>query len=131
MALCRYQDQIAEVETRYGNKVHVLKDVVDGTALVRSAQLFIGAGGTMTAEAALLGKPTISIAPIRYYVEKYLAKTGLVKMATDSKTLVKLSRKMISDSEYRQTQKKKAERILVSMEDPTDRMIQAIDALRL
>ena len=131
MVLCRYQDQIAEVETQYGNKVHVLKDVVDGTALVRSAQLFIGAGGTMTAEAALLGKPTISIAPIRYHVEKYLAKTGLLKMATDSKMLVKLGRKMISDGDYRQAQKKKAARILASMEDPTDRMIAEVNAVRL
>lgn len=131
VVLCRYQDQIAEVESRYGNRVHVLKDVVDGTALVRSAQLFIGAGGTMTAEAALLGKPTISIAPIHYYVEKYLVKAGLVKLATDSKTLVKLARKMVLDKEYQQKQKKKAARILAGMEDPTDRMVAAVNSLRL
>jgi uncharacterized protein len=131
MVLCRYQDQIAEVKSRYGNRVHALKDVVDGTALVRSAQLFIGAGGTMTAEAALLGKPTISIAPIHYYVEKYLAKTGLVKMAADSKALVRLARKMVSDKEYQQVQKKRAARILARMEDPTDRMTEAVNSLRL
>ncbi len=131
VVLCRYQDQIAEVESRYGSRVHVLKDVVDGTALVRSAQLFIGAGGTMTAEAALLGKPTISIAPIHYYVEKYLVKAGLVKLADDSKALVKLARKMVSDKEYQQKQKKKAARILAGMEDPTDRMVAAVNSLRL
>jgi predicted glycosyltransferase len=131
VVLCRYQDQIVEVEARYGSRVRVLKDVVDGTALVRSAHLFIGAGGTMTAEAALLGKPTISIAPIHYYVEKYLVKAGLVKMAADSKTLVKLSRKMVSDKEYQQKQKKKATRILAGMEDPTGRMMAAVNSLRL
>jgi predicted glycosyltransferase len=37
IALCRYQDQIVEVEARYGNRVQVLKNVVDGTALVQSS----------------------------------------------------------------------------------------------
>ena len=126
VALCRYPDQIAEVEARYGNRVQVLKDVVDGTALVKSAHLFVGAGGTMTAEAALLGKPAISIAPLQFYVEKYLLKSSLVKRATNTKSLVKLGRKMITDERYRQAQKKKAARILAGMEDPTDRIIRAV-----
>jgi hypothetical protein len=126
VALCRYQDQIAEVETRYGSKVQVLKNVIDGTALVKSAHLFIGAGGTMTAEAALLGRPTISIAPFQFYVEKYLLKSGLVKKATNSKWLVKLGKKMISDERYSQVQKKRAARILARMEDPTDRIVSAL-----
>lgn len=124
--LCRYQDQIAHVEARYGSKVRVLKDVVDGTVLVKSAQLFIGAGGTMTAEAALLGKPAISITPLDLYVEKYLLKSGLVERAANSKMLVKMARKMVTDDRYRQAQKKRAARILSSMEDPTDRMISAV-----
>jgi predicted glycosyltransferase len=126
VVLCRYQDQIADVESRYGSRVQVLKDVIDGTALVKSAQLFVGAGGTMTAEAALLGKSTISIAPLQFYVEKYLVKSGLVKKATSSRSLVKLGRKMISDELYRQVQQKKAARILGGMEDPTDRIISAL-----
>jgi uncharacterized protein len=126
LVLCRYPDQIAEAEARYGNKVQVLKDVVDGTKLLKSTQLFIGAGGTMTAEAALLGKPTISIAPIQSYVEKYLIRSNLIKRSASSKSLLKLARKMISDDSYRQSQKKKAARILASMEDPTDRLISAL-----
>lgn len=126
VALCRYQDQIAEVEARYGSRVQVVKDVVEGIALVKSAQLFVGAGGTMTAEAALLGKPTISIAPLQFYVEKYLLRSGLVKKASSARSLVKLGRKMISDDRYGQRQKKRAARILAGMEDPTDRMISAL-----
>jgi len=124
--LCRYQDQIAEAEARYGSKVHVLKDVVDGTTLVKSSQLFIGAGGTMTAEAALLGKPTISVVPLQFYVEKYLLKSGLVKKTVNSKSLVKLVKKMISDEHYRHLQKKRAARILAWMEDPTDRIVSTL-----
>ena len=124
--LCRYQDQIAEAEARYGSKVHVLKDVVNGTTLVKSSQLFIGAGGTMTAEAALLGKPTISVVPLQFYVEKYLLKSGLVKRTVNSKSLVKLVKKMISDERYRHLQKKRAARILAWMEDPTDRIVSTL-----
>jgi len=126
VVLCRYEDQIAEVESRYGNKVQVVRDVVDGTALVKSTQLFVGAGGTMTAEAALLGKPTISIAPIRYYVEEYLIKSGLARRANNPRSLVRLAMKMISDDQYIQTQKKRAVRILRRMEDPTERIISAV-----
>jgi predicted glycosyltransferase len=126
VVLCRYQDQIAKIEARYGNRVQVVKGVVDGIALIKTVHLFVGAGGTMTAEAALLGKPTISIAPLEFYVEKYLLKSGLVKRAASSKLLVKIGRKMISDQHYLQEQKKRAARILAEMEDPTDRMISAL-----
>jgi uncharacterized protein len=126
VVLCRYEDQIAEVESYYGDKVHVLKDVVNGTGLIKSSQLFVGAGGTMTAEAALLGKPTISIAPIQFYIEKYLVKTGLVKRASNSRSLVRLCVKMVSDDKYRRAQMKRAARILGGMEDPTERMIRAL-----
>jgi predicted glycosyltransferase len=129
--LCRYQDQIAEAEGRYGGKVRVIKDVVDGTELVRSVQLFVGAGGTMTAEAALLGKPTISITPFSFHVEKYLMKIGLVSKATDAGMLVKLAKRMMSDKRYQVLQRKKAARILRGMEDPTDRMISAVNSVRL
>ena len=126
MVLCRYQDQIAEIESRYEKKVKVLKHVVDGTSLLKNVQLFVGAGGTMTAEAALLGKPTISITPFHYHVEKFLIRNGLVKKATDSKMFIKLGRKLIADKKYRQAQKKRALRMLAGMEDPTARMMSAI-----
>jgi hypothetical protein len=106
--------------------VQVLRDVVEGTNLIKSTQLFVGAGGTMTAEAALLGKPTISIAPIQFYVEKYLVRSGLVKRAISSRSLVRLGTKIMSDESYIQMQKKRAEQILGRMEDPTERIISAL-----
>jgi predicted glycosyltransferase len=129
--LCRYQDQIDEVQARYGSKVKVFREVVRGTELLRSADLFVGAGGTMTAEAALIGKPTISITPFSYHVEKYLVRAGLVKKATSPKMLVRLAKTMISDEKYQVRQRRKAERILEWMEDPTDRMIDAVTSVGL
>jgi predicted glycosyltransferase len=124
--LCRYGDQIQYAKERYGDKAKIIEQVVDGVRLIKSSSLFIGAGGTMSAEAALLGVPTISIAPVRFYVEDYLSKTGLLVKTRDQKTLLKTSKKMLSDSEYRNAIRKKASRALASMQDPTSKMIDAI-----
>lgn len=126
LVLCRYQDQIEEAKKKYAGKAEVAEDVFDGTAILGDARLFVGAGGTMSAEAALLGVPTISITPVRFYVEDYLARSGLVTRTRDAKILVRAGRKMISDESFRQKQLKKASRILASMEDPTKKMISAI-----
>ncbi|HEX6562071.1 MAG TPA: DUF354 domain-containing protein [Nitrososphaera sp.] len=124
--LCRYSDQIEEAKKRYGSKARIIESVVDGVPLIKSAGLFIGAGGTMSAEAALLGVPTISIAPVRYYVEDYLVRSDLVARTRNPGALVRLAGKMLKDEKFRKVQKKKAERALASMENPTKRMLAAI-----
>jgi predicted glycosyltransferase len=129
--LCRYQDQIDEVEARYGSRVTVIRDVVEGTPLLRSTDLFVGAGGTMTAESALLGKPTISITPFSYHVEKYLIRVGLVKKALTPRALIKTAKTMLDNNKYHLAQGKKAGRLLESMEDPTEIIVQAVNSLRL
>ncbi len=126
IVLCRYQDQIEETKKRYAGKAEVEEDVFDGASLLRSANLFIGAGGTMSAEAALLGVPTISIAPIRFYVEDYLIRSSLVERARDPRDLVRIGKKMLSDEKFIHKQRMKASRILKSMEDPTAKMISVI-----
>lgn len=87
LILARYQDQIDFFRNRYENKVSVLENVVDGIALLKNIDLFVGAGGTMSAEAALLGKPVISIAPINFYVETFLVKSGFIKKIRNHKEL--------------------------------------------
>ncbi|MEM2140112.1 DUF354 domain-containing protein [Nitrososphaera sp.] len=126
LVLCRYHDQIEEAKKRYEGKAQVVDDVFDGAMLIKGASLFVGAGGTMSAEAALLGVPTISIAPVRFYVDDYLVRTGLVARARDAKSLVRTGKKMLSDEKFGKNLRKKAARLLASMEDPTQVMISAI-----
>ena len=121
--LCRYEDQLKEYAERYEGQAHVIRHVIDGISLISFADVFIGAGGTMTAEAALLGKPTISIAPVRYYVEKYLTSIGLVQRASSSKHILQLAKKMILDKNYVERQEKKAMHIIKSMDDPVDKIL--------
>jgi predicted glycosyltransferase len=125
--LCRYKDQIKEISERYEGSAHIIRHVIDGTLLLSLANLFIGAGGTMTAEASLLGKPTISIAPIQFYIEKYLVSSGLAKRACNSTDLLRLTKKMITDRNYIEKQKKKAKHILDKMDDPVDKICSFLE----
>ena len=99
--LCRYEDQRKEISARYLDKANVISNVIDGVALISQSDIFIGAGGTMTTEAALLGKPTISIAPVSFYVEKYLVSRGLAEKASSPEALEKITRKMATDQVLR------------------------------
>ena len=124
--LCRYEDQIMEITKRYQGRAHVMQQVTEGPILISLSNVFIGAGGTMTAEACLLGKPTISIAPIPFYVEKYLISSGLLQRAHSPEHLVLLTKKMVTDNYYTEKQKKKAKRVLENMDDPVDKLFSFV-----
>ncbi len=98
LILARYLDQVDFYKSRFekmdGTKI--IESVMDGNLLLRLADLFIGAGGTMSAEAALMGKPVISITPINFYVERYLIKVGLIKKIRNSLTLTKYIKSILS-----------------------------------
>ncbi|MBO3803571.1 MAG: DUF354 domain-containing protein, partial [Candidatus Brockarchaeota archaeon] len=80
VVLSRY-GRASKYRKMFGKKAFVTDKVVDGKSLLKYSTLFIGAGGTMTAEAALLGVPTISVFPGKTLVEEYLVKEGLVAKA--------------------------------------------------
>ncbi len=126
LVLCRYQDQIRQFKEKYGDKITVLENVVDGMELISIADIFIGGGGTMTAESALLGKPTISISPIKFYVDDYLVKTGLIYKIGNSSQIVKILRRIQSDSSFGVRQKNRAQHILNRMEDPSNKLLKIV-----
>jgi predicted glycosyltransferase len=127
LVLCRYQDQIRLFKEKYGNKIKILQNVVDGLELISVADVFVGGGGTMTAESALIGKPTISISPINFYVDDYLVKTGLIQKTANSTQIVKLLLRMQFDDKFKIGQKNRAQRILKKMEDPADKLMKIIN----
>ena len=121
--LGRYDEQVRHFAKRYEGKAEILEDVIDGISLLSSSSVFIGAGGTMTTEASLLGIPTISISPFRFHVERYLVNSGLAVRATDQNNLIKLTTKMLTDQDFILRHTKLAKRILDKMEDPLHKMI--------
>jgi uncharacterized protein len=101
LILARYKDQIDFYKNRFEKKsgTRIIETVTDGILLLKLADLFIGAGGTMSAEAALIGKPVISITPINFHVENYLIKIKLVKKIRNSNTLNKSIKKILSNDD--------------------------------
>jgi predicted glycosyltransferase len=126
VVICRYSDQVTKVHERYQDKVSVVGNIIDGTSAINSCDLFIGAGGTMTAEACLMGKPAISIAPISFYVERYLLKSGLLLKALKPTDLVKLATRTLKDPGGPSRQKQNAKLILEKMEDPIQTVMRYI-----
>jgi len=119
--LARYPDQLTRVK-RLLRKVTVPTRVVDSVRLLSEACLFIGGGGTMTWEAALLGTPTISCTPVEGVdIEAYMASLGLIKVARGVEEAVAEALKTLEDLD-RQVREQcvKARRALESMEDPVD-----------
>ena len=124
--LCRYSDQIKEISKRFKNKAIVLTDVVDGLNLLQNIDIFIGAGGTMTAESALLGIPTISIAPVHFYIEDYLKKIGLIKRASTVSQLISIVNIFLNNEENCKAVEEKARKILNEMEDPVEKLVSYV-----
>jgi predicted glycosyltransferase len=125
--LSRYEDQAEKLVNRFGSKAIVLSKTIDGLELLSATDIFIGAGGTMTAEAALIGKPTISISPIDFYVDNYLIRTSLVRKARNPKILVDLTRHILNCERISKLQNRLAHRILYGMEDPITKLHEVLD----
>ena len=73
----------------------------------------------MSAEAALMGIPTISCFPSNpTYVDRYLFRLGLAeRMLTPERVLGRV-RKFLADPGIAKRQKEKADRVLARMQDP-------------
>jgi uncharacterized protein len=120
IALCRYQEQLEGVKRRFGHAFKVPERAVDGLSLIKGSDVFVGMGGTMTTESALLGVPTISAYQgSSLYTEKYLLSKKLLLKTHSLETLGRLVRKSLS-SDYRARYAKTAKAVLDSMEDPVE-----------
>jgi predicted glycosyltransferase len=61
VVLLRHPEQRGEIESLGLPRCRVLDEAVDSRSLMLSADVFLGGGGTMTREAALLGVPTYTV----------------------------------------------------------------------
>jgi predicted glycosyltransferase len=124
MVLPRYKSQITQLKKTLGNKVKVLDNVMIGSNLLQNVDVFVGSGGTMTAEAALLGIPTISYNAVPNLVQDYLVRKKLVvREANSNKIIARIEKFLSSDNNALQ---KNAQKTLASMEDPYKKLIQVI-----
>ena len=124
VVLGRYPKQIENLQKVFGKKIKVAKMSFDGKYLLNQTDVFIGSGGTMTAEAALMGIPTISYYAVPNIIENFLVKKSLVKRETNP---MKISNeiKRIFTRKNDQNQKR-AKKVVKQMEDPIEKLIKII-----
>jgi len=122
VALCRYEDQLKGVKKRFGSSFDVPEEVVDGASLIERSDVLVGMGGTMTAEAALLGVPAISaFQGPELYTERYLLSKGLLLKARTPAEVSRCVRASL-DQAYRKRYQKRGRALLDWMEDPAARI---------
>jgi hypothetical protein len=131
VALPRYRQQISVAKKLFRNRVIIPDKAIDGPSLIFFSTLFIGAGGTMTAEAAMLGVPAISCFPAEpTIVEKYLIKEKLVSRITNPESALRKIIQILSDVEnIRKSSELRAKELVSKMEDPIEIIIKHIEAI--
>jgi len=124
VVLGRYTQQIINLQKTVGKKVKVIKMSFDGKYLLNKSDIFIGSGGTMTAESALMGVPTISYNAVPNIIENFLVKKSLVKRETDpNRVSNEIKRIFRRKSEQNQ---KRAVKVVKQMEDPIQKLEKII-----
>jgi len=115
----RYGRQAPVLRQKFGDRVRVVDHIIDATSLLYYSTIFIGSGGTMTVEAALLGRPAISNFPGEkpLYI-KYLESKGLVKTIQSPREIAIRVARTLASEEEREKQEKRGTKLLRQMEDP-------------
>jgi len=126
VVLCRYDYQVKDVISKFGSRCIVPEEVVSGHSLLARTDLFIGMGGTMNAEAALMGVPAMSLFQGSLFTDRYLESVRLLERPLTIQAVVKRARKLI-DPKTKALQIRRAKRILDSMEDPVPRIAGFIE----
>lgn len=124
MVLPRYQSQILTLREKLGNKVKILGKVIIGNDLLQDVDVFVGSGGTMTAEAALMGIPTISYNAVPNLVQNYLVGKKLITLESNPDKIVSMIGRALSSNN--KNLEKNAKEALASMEDPYKKLIDVI-----
>ncbi len=128
----RYGLQAPILKKRFGAKIRVLDRIVDSASLLSQSAAFIGSGGTMTVEAALLGTVAVSCFPGEkpLYIS-YLEKKRLIDTIFSPRRVASKIADILQNSEKYEPRRKSGKRLLEWMEDPTRRVVpKVIDAVR-
>ena len=127
--LCRYPEQLRIIHGSFEDeRILAIDRPIFGQSLIYYSSIFIGGGGTMTQEAALLGVPTVSIYPKELPTAvKFLVENGLVFYYSDPEQLSKGVEEILKERDImRKEFKAKAENLWRIMEDPKERVIKEV-----
>lgn len=122
--LGRYSNQVKNLQKITRNKVKIIEMSFDGKHLLNNTDIFIGSGGTMTAESALMGIPTISYNAVPNIIEDFLVKKRLVYRETNPDRISKKINKIFASSN--KENQIRARKIVRQMEDPVQKLMKII-----
>jgi len=127
----RYAEQVEALRALRSPRLRVPDSVLDTTSLLSYSSVFVGAGGTMTAEACLLGVPSLSCYPGEpYLIERFLLRKGLLAKASNVDEALGYVQGVLADAEAaRSAQMRRAQRLLAKMEDPIEVIARGVNAV--
>ena len=125
VVLGRYEKQIKNLQKIIGKKAKIVKMSFDGKHLLSNTDVFIGSGGTMTAESALMGIPTISYNAVPNIIEEFLVKKQLVRRETNGVKISSHIKKIFEST--KNLNEKRAKNVVRVMEDPIQKLIKIIN----
>jgi len=121
VALPRYDYQAEILRREFKHEIVIPKTLVNGPNLLSFSSVFIGGGGTMTTETAMLGVPSISCFPNKpTIIEEFLISSGFVVRETDPVRIAERAMNMLEDETYRRRIRDEAKNFVERMEDPIE-----------
>lgn len=126
IAITRYPEQYRRFRAMLPNNVRVIRMSYDGRDLLENSDIFVGSGGTMTAESALMGVPTVSYNAVPNVVERFLVRNRLAVRETDPVRVVQEIKRLLEAP--RDTWRRRAKRVMDTMEDPYPKLLDVLEA---
>ena len=125
--LTRYKKQADLLKKKFSksaqSKFQIVSKVVDGKKMLLDSDVFVGSGGTMTAESALLGIPTISYNATPNRIEDYLVSKKIVTRCMTPNKVAERITHVFQLTSYRgggheRTRRLQIKKFVNSLEDP-------------
>jgi len=116
------------------SKFQIVSKVVDGHKMLLDSDVFVGSGGTMTAESALLGVPTISYNAIPNRIEAYLVSKKIVTRCMTPNKVAERITHVFQLTSYRgggseRTRRLELQKFVNSLEDPYPILLKTIKSI--
>ncbi|MFP6585771.1 MAG: DUF354 domain-containing protein [Candidatus Nitrosopelagicus sp.] len=136
--LTRYEKQAELLKKKFSksaqSKFQIVSKVVDGKKLLLDSDVFVGSGGTMTAESALLGVPTISYNAIPNRIEDYLVSKKIVTRCMTPNEITERIGVVFQLTSYRgrrseYNRRMQIKKFVSSLEDPYPILLKTIKSI--
>lgn len=129
IVLSRYKEQTKDLKKTFGREIKIISKPVSGQEILSKVDCIIGSGGTMTAEAGLLGIPTISLNAVPNRIEDYLVKNKIIVRSESPNRISREIFQALNDENVMKKRKQKARKLVSSFEDPYQVLLRTIREL--